>query len=252
MPDRRGRPPRRGRTGAPRAAPPAGRRDRRRSRRGRSAGRSHPRCPARHRRSPDGSRVQPQCLHALGVRVGDPLDQAGDAGQIARARDDNSASSSRSATMRCAWVTASPSEPPAPQRQPVAHLPVGRARRPHLALGERACPVSASTSLHQRPGVARDQGGDLPVEVGGEPVAHVGLDQRLEPAPAGSRRGRSPAGRRRGPSPPRWSRPCAQVVVEPAEVADLRRRHRDRAARPASVGACRASSASRSKADSSA
>ena len=77
-------------------------------------------------------------------------------------------------------------QPARPQREPAALLPLAVTAARTSATTNCECPVSASTARTTSATSSGSDVGDLQVEVGGERVADVGLDQRLEP---GARRG---------------------------------------------------------------
>ena len=200
--------------------------------------------------------LRPSAFMRSVVRVGDPLDQPGDAGRgrpcPPRAA---SASASRSASHPLRLGDRLADQPPPPQREPAGDRRVGRDRRPHLARRRRRRARCRRAPRGPARGRPRSRNvGDLAVEVGGHPVADVGLDQALEPGPRrGAARGRRRARATNGAIASAASTPeLGQPLGEPAVVADLRGRHRARArpGRPGS-GASRASSASRSNAVSS-
>ena len=122
-------------------------------------------------------------------------------------------------------------QPSTPQRQPAGELRVGggAARAP----GPRCSPqpLVGQHLVHEGAGVGVDEGGHLAVEVGGEAVPDVDLDQALVPVPRlgevvegverGVERAASPPSRRprdrpAGPGPPRSGRPGAPPARRPA------------------------------------
>ena len=74
-------------------------------------------------------------------------------------------------------------QPAAPQRQPGRRGRVAVDQHADLADRELGVAGVGQRLDDQRPGGLVDVGGDLPVEVGGQAVPDVGLDQRLAPGP---------------------------------------------------------------------
>ena len=74
-----------------------------------------------------------------------------------------------------------PHQPSAPQGQPTGDAGVSLDRRPHLADHEAGVPGVAEDLDHQVTGLVVEEHRDLPVEVSGDAVPDVGLDQALEP-----------------------------------------------------------------------
>ena len=91
------------------------------------------------------------------------------------------ASASRSAATCWAWLIASPtSRRPHSESREAAVWSCGQQ---HADLSDRELRVAGvgQRLVHQRAGRLVDVGGHLPIEVGRQPVPHVGLDQRLAP-----------------------------------------------------------------------
>ena len=101
---------------------------------------------------------------------------------------------SRSAATRCAWLSASPTSRRAPEREPPGDARVGVDRAAHLAQHELGVALVLQHGRHELVGARVEEGADLPVEVAGDAVADVRLDQTLEPR----LRAPSARGRRRG------------------------------------------------------
>ncbi len=72
-------------------------------------------------------------------------------------------------------------QPPTPQSQPPGHPRIGLDSRPHPVDGEVRVPGVGTDVEHQGTGGGVEVGGHLPVEIGPDPITHVGLDQPLQP-----------------------------------------------------------------------
>ena len=128
----------------------------------------------------------PSARHPAGVVLGEPGEHPAHLGQVRaavrrRRRPAASASASRSAATRCAWLSASPtsrrphsaSRPAEPRvRLDRGPHPVDRERRVPGVLEDRRAPGRGSVVEVRR---------DLAVEVLGDAVADVRLDQALQP-----------------------------------------------------------------------
>src|SRR3954454_4700672 len=172
------------------------------------------------------SGVQPERLHPLGVRVGDPLDQPGDACEVPGAGDDQLGQPVMLGNHCLRPRDRLADEPATPEGQPAGDLPVGGDRRAHLTDGEVGV-TGVGEDLQDQPAVRVGQeGGDLPVEVGGQPIADIGLDQPLEPrarpgALVEGVQGRDERRHRVG----RLHAELGEPVGEPYVVGDLGRGH---------------------------
>ena len=171
-------------------------------------------------------RVEAESLHPLGVGRGDPLDQPADAGEVAGALDDQRGQPVVLGDDRLALADRLADEPSSPEGQPAGEPAVGGERGPHLTDGEVRV-TGVVEDLHDQTAIGLGQeGGDLAVEVGGQPVADVGLHQPLEPgARAGALvegvEGRDERCHRRGRVRAEHGQPVDQVAV----VGDLRGGH---------------------------
>ena len=119
-----------------------------------------------------------------------------------------------------------PHDAAAPQRQPSGDLRVLLDGGPHVLHDERAVPQVLQHALDHGPRLRIQVPGRLAVEVGGEGVADVGLDQRFQPA--GGLGVLVEGVHRRGERLHRLGRVRAefgQPVPDPPEVVELRRRH---------------------------
>ena len=166
--------------------------------------------------------------HPLGVPLGEPGEHPADRGQVEPGRSTPPASSadsaSRSAATRCAWVSASPiSRRPHSASRPPSRGSAAIAARTRSTTNSRV-PGVLERGDDQVAGVGVEVRRDLAVEVGGQPVADVGLDQALEPVRrARCARGRGRSASRNGAIAANGSAPSS---VEPVAAAARRGRTR--------------------------
>ena len=143
-----------------------------------------------------------------------------------RAPASRPASERRSATTRYAWASASPTRRrPHRASRPARWGSVAMAARTR-AITNSACPVSASTRSTRSRVCGSNQFRHRPVEVSGDPVPHIGLDQPFKPV---SRGGAGVEGvQRRGErqhSLLRLGTEGRQLVAQQPEVPELGGRH---------------------------
>ena len=136
-------------------------------------------------------------------------------------------SASRSAATRCAWDERLAHQPAAPQREPAADPRVRLDRRAHPVDHEHRLAGVGEALDDDRAGVGVQERRDLAVEVGGQPVADVGLDQALEPVRGRRTPWKASNGATKSAIAANGSAPSSvSRAVQLLEVGELGRRHR--------------------------
>ena len=120
---------------------------------------------------------QPEGLHPLGVPLLQPAEQRGDPGQIPRSGHDQLGQGVPIGDHVLGLGDRLPQQSAAPQRERPGQPRIGLARLADLAHSECRVTGIAEHLEHQVPGDRIEPLGDLPVEVGRQPVTDVRLDQ---------------------------------------------------------------------------